>query len=169
MDGRMDGRMNGRMDGYAALKWNPWSRVVNLCTEKSWRSSGNHIRTALLGHSSIDAKRSLDLLLTFYVEVLHYYSVLKHHKEKQGMRRRSWWILSRVTTCLHLLLVLFGSVRAPQFLKTSANTSQLMNFESLLINSTYDVVKTTRGRRSYGLFLRTRQHSKYDSTEGINR
>ncbi len=45
-----------------------WSRVLNSCTGKAWRSSGNHIRTALLGNGNIGAKTPL-FLLAFYVEM----------------------------------------------------------------------------------------------------
>ncbi len=60
-----------------------FSRVVNLGTGKAWRSSGNHIRTVLLENGKMDAKRSLVLLLAFYVEMLHYYFVFKRHAETQ--------------------------------------------------------------------------------------
>ncbi len=52
----------------AAFKWNSLRHVVSSCTGKAQRSSGNHVRAALLGNGNMDTKRSLVLLLAFYVE-----------------------------------------------------------------------------------------------------
>ncbi len=59
--------------------WCECCGVIGLVCLKAWRSSGNHIRTALLGNGYMDAKRSLVLLLAFCVEMLHYYIVLTPH------------------------------------------------------------------------------------------
>ncbi len=139
----------------AAFVWNSSSHVVKSCIGRAWHSSGNRMRPALLGNSNIDAKRSLFLLLAFYVEMFHYYFELKCQAEEQETRQGRWWfILFRLTTCLHLLLVLYGPIQAPPFPKTSANTTQFVN-SNILKSSTYNVMNTTRRGRSYGLLLWT--------------
>ncbi len=47
----------------------------------------------------MDAKRFLVLLLAFYVKMLHYYFVFKHHAGEQETRQRRWRFISRLTTC----------------------------------------------------------------------
>ncbi len=53
------------------LNWT--HEVVKSYTGKGCCSSGNRVRTTLLGNSNMDAKISLVLLLVIYVEMLHYY------------------------------------------------------------------------------------------------
>ncbi len=59
---------------------------MNSCTFKAQPSSGNRIRTALLGNGNVDAKRLFVLRLAFRVEMLHYYFVFKRHAEEREMR-----------------------------------------------------------------------------------
>ncbi len=80
-----------------------WGCVVNLCTGKTWRSSGTRIGIALLGNSNMDAKRWL-VLLAFYVGMSHYYFVFKCYMAEQETRRWRWQFISKLTTCLHLQL-----------------------------------------------------------------
>ncbi len=58
-----------------------------------------------------------------------------------GTRDEATEVISRLTTCLHLFLVLYGPIQAPPFLKMSANTSQLVNSE---LSDEFDL-----GRREY--------------------
>ncbi len=60
--------------------------LMKSYTGKAWHPSGNHIRTALLGNSNMDSKRSLILLLAFCVEILHFYFVRKSLVEEQETR-----------------------------------------------------------------------------------
>ncbi len=55
-------------------------------TGKARHSSGNRIRTVLLGNSNMDAKRLLILLMAFCVEILNFYFVLKSLVEEQETR-----------------------------------------------------------------------------------
>ncbi len=93
---------------------------VNLCTGKARGSRGNHIRTVCLGNNNMDAKRSLVLLLAFY-----YYFWNK--TPCTGPRDK----MTKVTIYIKIknLSTLTGPMLASPCLKTSANTSQLVNLE----------------------------------------
>ncbi len=84
------------------------------------------IRTVLLGNSSMDAKRLLVLLLTFSVEILHHYFVSERHTEEPETTKLTIHIqINHLST----LMVLYGPVWAPPFLKMSASSSQLVSLK----------------------------------------
>ncbi len=63
----------------------PFSHVMNYCTGKAWRSSGNSIRTTSLGNGNMGAKRSLTLLQAFYVEMYvmtSYWNIARKNKRR---------------------------------------------------------------------------------------
>ncbi len=77
--------------------------------------------------------------------------MLKRHAEEQEKRWWRWQFISRLKTCLHLLLVLHGPIRLHHFGKCQQTRHNWWN-RNFLINSTYDDVNKTRGLCSFGLF-----------------
>ncbi len=95
--------------------------------QRSWCSGGNRLRTALLGNSRL-MWTPKDHWFSSWLSMWKCFITLCLNATRRNKRQDDKGD-DLVTTCLHLLLVLYGLMRAPPFLKTSANTSQIVSSE----------------------------------------